>query len=116
MNVSFSERKTRVVTLTNDSYGSVDTVANFLYRGFHTKRCETKEVVRRDVEALWKCQCPAACAKKRREPSLLAMMLMPWAHGHSGDEHGPHTLCDPMCLFVASLAYLHVLRQGRGRT
>ena len=38
MHISFSERKTRVVTQTNDSYVAVDTVANFLYRGFHTRK------------------------------------------------------------------------------
>ena len=40
---------------------------------FTRERCETKEVVRRDVEALWKCLCPAACAKQWIQPSLLTM-------------------------------------------
>ena len=77
---------------------------------------EAEEVERRDVEALQKCLCPAACAKQWRQPSLLAMTLMRWAHDQSGHEHGPHTQCDPMCLRVASLAYRHVLRQRRGLT
>ena len=98
------------------SYVSVDTVTIFCMVVFTRERCETKEVLRRDVEALWKSLCLAACAKQWRQPSLLAMTLMRGAHGQSGHAHGPHTWCDPLCLFVASLAYRHVLRQGRGLT
>ena len=46
---------------------------------------------RPDVEALWKYPCPAACASRRRQPSLFgddthAVVTRPKWHG----EHGPH--------------------------
>ena len=45
------ERNTRVVTLTHENCVQGETIANFLYRGF-LRTGQTKEAVRRDVEAL----------------------------------------------------------------
>ena len=58
---------------------------------FRRERCETKEAVRKDAEAPWKCPCPA-CASQWRQQSLSAMTHMRWAHGQSGHESTDYTL------------------------
>ena len=58
--------ETRVVTLTDDRYVSVETVANFCIVVFTRERCETKEVVRRDVEGALE-MCMSCCMREAME-------------------------------------------------